>query len=326
MNESDRPIVVALSENLRGPDAEAVQAVSPRVKIAWVSPAGEPRDDVSEAQVLFRGGGMMPRGLRRLLPQMPHLRWIHTMGAGVDGDLTPEVVQSDVLLSRTRGLHCIPVSEWVLMQILAVSKRLPELVLAQERHEWKKVEVPVSLVGRTIGIVGYGEIGHCVNARARGFGFRVIGTRRHPRPTPELDAVYPADQLDRLLAEADYVVVLTPLTAETRGLIGAAQLRQMKPTAWLINVARGEVVDEAALIEALRGGRIAGAALDVFAQEPLPPDSPLWSLPNVLITPHSGGVSFPRFHQEIMAQFVDNLGRYVRGEPLANLVDKQAGY
>ncbi len=326
MNGSDKPVVVALSENLRGPDADAVQAVSPRVKIAWVSPAGEPRDDVSQAEVLFRGGGMMPPGLRRLLPLMPHLRWVHTMGAGVDGDLTPQIVGSDVLLSRTRGLHCVPVSEWVLMQILAVSKRLPELVRAQERHEWKKVDVPVSLVGRTIGIVGYGEIGGCVNARARGFGFRVVATRRHPRPAPELDALYPPDQLDRLLAESDYVVLLTPLTPETRGLIGATQLRQMKSTAWLINVARGEVVQEEALIEALREGWIAGAALDVFAREPLPPDSPLWSLPNVLITPHSGGVSFPRYHQEIMAQFVDNLGRYVRGEPLKNLVDKQAGY
>src|SRR4051794_2442519 len=150
------------------------------------------------------------------------------MGAGMDGDLTPEIKGSDILLSRTRGLHCISVSEWVLMQILAVSKRLPELVLAQARHEWSKVEVPASLIGRTIGIVGYGEIGQAVAARAKGFGFRLIATRRRPQPTAELDALYPADQLDRLLGESDYVVILTPLTPETRGLIGAAQLQAMK--------------------------------------------------------------------------------------------------
>jgi phosphoglycerate dehydrogenase-like enzyme len=326
VNQSDKPVVVVLSESLRGADADAVAAVSPRVRVAFVSPSGEPRDDVADAEVAFRGGGLMPPGLRRLLPRMPRLRWIHTLGAGVDGDLTPEVVASDVEVSRTRGLHCIPVSEWVLMQILAVSKRLPELVRAQEQHEWTKLEVPVSLIGRTIGIVGYGEIGQCVTARARGFGFRVVGTRRHARPAPELDAFYPLEQLDHLLAESDYVVILAPLTRESRGMIGAAQLGAMKPTAWLINVARGPVVQEAALVEALRAGTIAGAALDVFDQEPLPADNPLWSLPNVLITPHSSGVNFPRFHQETMAQFVDNLGRYVRGEPLANLVDKQAGY
>jgi phosphoglycerate dehydrogenase-like enzyme len=322
----DEPVVVALAEPLRGAPAERVAAVSPRIRIAWVTPAGEPRDDVSQVEVVYRGGGLMPAGLRRLLPQMPRLRWIHAMGAGVDGDLTPEVVRSDVIVTRTRGLHLIPVSEWVMLLILAASKRFPELVLAQQRHEWRKVPVPVSLVGRTIGIVGYGEIGQAIAARARGFGFRLIGVRRRPRPAPELDALYPVDQLQRLLAESDYVVLTTPLTPETRGMIGAAELRAMQPTAWLINVGRGEVVQEAALLQALHEGWIAGAALDVFSQEPLPPDHPLWSAPNVIITPHSGGVAHPAFAEETLQQFVDNLARYVRGEPLRNVVDKLAGY
>jgi phosphoglycerate dehydrogenase-like enzyme len=326
VNDTQKPVVVALAETLRGADADAVAAVSPRIKIAWVTPSGEARDDVSQAEVLYRGGGMMPPGLRRLLPLMPNLRWVHSMGAGMDGDLTPEIKNGDIQLSRTRGLHCISVSEWVLMQILAVSKRLPELVLAQHRHEWSKVEVPASLMGRTVGIVGYGEIGQAVAARAKGFGFRLAGTRRRALPAPELDALYPADQLDRLLAESDYVVILTPLTAETRGLIGAAQLKMMKRTAWLINVARGPVVVEADLIAALEDGTIAGAALDVFDKEPLPSDNPLWGLPNVLLSPHTSGINYPRMNDETMAQFLDNLGRYLRGEPLKNLVDKQAGY
>jgi phosphoglycerate dehydrogenase-like enzyme len=322
----DEPIVVALAESLRGAEADKVAAVSPRVRIAYVSNSGAPRDDVTGVQVVYRGGGLMPPGLRRLLPQMPRLRWIQTMGAGVDGDLTPQVVSGDVIVTRSRGLHNLPVSEWVMIQVLAVVKRLPELVLAQHEGRWAPVEVPVTIQGQTMGIVGYGEIGRSLVERARCFGLRLVGTRRRPLPAPELDALYPLDQLDRLLTESDYVVILTPLTPETRGLIGEAQLRVMKSTAWLVNVARGEVIDEAALIRALREHWIAGAALDVFAHEPLPPDSPFWKLPNVLITPHNGGVKHPSFSGEALDQFVENLGRFVRGEPLLNQVDKQAGY
>jgi phosphoglycerate dehydrogenase-like enzyme len=257
---------------------------------------------------------------------MPKLRWIHVMGAGVDGDLTPQVVNSDIIVTRTRGLHNLPVSEWVMLQMLAVTKRLPELVIAQHEGKWRPVEVPVTIQGRTMGIVGYGEIGQTLAVRARAFGLRVVGTRRHPRPAAELDALYPPNELDRLLQESDYVVLLTPLTPDTRGLIGEAQLRRMKTDAWLINVARGEVVQEEALLRALRERWIAGAALDVFRQEPLPADSPLWTLPNVLITPHNSGVRHPNFSAEALDQFLDNLGRYVRGEPLRNQVDKTAGY
>jgi phosphoglycerate dehydrogenase-like enzyme len=320
------PIVVALSDRLRGAPAEAVARVSPRIRIVWVSPAGEPLEDVSAAEVLYRGGGLMPPGLRRLLPHLPRLRWVHTMGAGVDGALTPEIVERDVILTRTRGLHDKPVSEWVLMLLLAVSKRLPELVLAQQARRWQPLDVPVTLVGRTVGLVGYGEIGRAIAARARGFGLRLIATRRRPQPAPELDALYPAEALPELLAQSDYVVICTPLTRETRGLIGERELRAMRPTAWLINVARGEIVQEDALLRALREGWIAGAALDVFSQEPLPPESPLWTAPNLLITPHNAGVRHPQFAAETLAQFIDNLGRYVRGEPLLNVVDKQAGY
>ncbi|HZU06796.1 MAG TPA: D-2-hydroxyacid dehydrogenase [Chloroflexota bacterium] len=322
----DAPIVVALSDRLRGAPAEAVARVSPRIRIVWVSPAGEPLEDVSAAEVLYRGGGLMPPGLRRLLPHLPRLRWVHTMGAGVDGDLAPELVERDVILTRTRGLHDKPVSEWVMMLLLAVSKRLPELVLAQQARRWQPLDVPVTLAGRTVGIVGYGEIGRAIAARARGFGLRLIATRRRPQPAPELDALYPAEALPELLAQSDYVVICTPLTRETRGLIGERELRAMRPTAWLINVARGEIVQEDALLRALREGWIAGAALDVFSQEPLPPESPLWTAPNLLITPHNAGVRHPQFAAETLAQFIDNLGRYVRGEPLQNVVDKQAGY
>src|SRR5205085_2716917 len=153
-------------EGLRGPAADRIAAVSPRVRIAWVSPSGEPQDDVSAAEVVYRGGGLMPPGLRRLMPGTPRLRWIHVMGAGVDGDLTPQVVNSEIVVTRTRGLHQLPVSEWVMLQILAVTKRLPELIVAQQQSKWLPLEIPVTIAGRTVGIVGYGEIGHAVAVRA----------------------------------------------------------------------------------------------------------------------------------------------------------------
>ncbi|HLI25674.1 MAG TPA: D-2-hydroxyacid dehydrogenase [Chloroflexota bacterium] len=322
----DQPVGVLLSEDYRGGEAERIAAVSPRVRLVWVGGDGEPQGDLSSVEVVFRAGPFLPAQLRRLLPRLPRLRWIHTMSAGVDAELVPEIVDSPVLVTRTRGLHHIPVSEWVLMQILAVSKRLPEFVRAQDARRWQPLDVPASLEGRTLGIVGYGEIGQAIARRARGFGFRLVGLRRRPQPAPELDALYGPDGLERLLAEADYVVVVTPLTPATRGLIGAPQLRAMRPTAWLINVGRGPVVDEAALLQALREGWIAGAALDVFDQEPLPADHPLWGFPNVLLTPHNSGVRPHQFRAEIVDQFVANLRRYLAGEPLQHQVDKAAGY
>ncbi|MBX5491193.1 MAG: D-2-hydroxyacid dehydrogenase [Chloroflexi bacterium] len=321
-----QPVVVLLSEVFRGPEAERITAVSPRVRLVWVDRNGEPQDDPAAVEVVFRAGALSPAVLQRLLPRLPRLRWIHTMSAGVDAELVPEIVNSPVIVTRTRGLHHIPVSEWVLMQILAVSKRLPEFVRAQAEHRWLPLDVPASLEGRTIGIVGYGEIGQAVARRARGFGFRLVGVRRRPQPAPELDALYGLEGLPQLLGESDYVVVATPLTPETRGLIGAVQLRAMRPTAWLVNVGRGPVVDEAALLQALGEGWIAGAALDVFDQEPLPPEHPLWGLPNVLITPHNSGVRPNQFRAEVLTQFVTNLRRYLAGEPLLNQIDKVAGY
>ncbi len=322
----ESPIVVALSDGLREEIDGRLITLSPRLRVAWVSAAGEPHDDVSAAEVLFRGGGLTPRGVRRLLPLMPRLRWLHVAGAGVDSDLVPSVVEGDVIVTRTRGNHPRPMSEWVMMQILAVTKRLPEFMRAQTASEWRPLDVPYTISGRTLGIIGYGEIGQALAVRARAFGMRVVGLRRHPRPAAELDACYGPAQLDTLLAESDYVALLTPLTPETRGLIGAAQLAAMKPTAWLINLARGEVTDEAALLRALQDGTLAGAALDVFTEEPLPATSPFWRLPNVLLTPHNAGVKDPAVAAMAVDQFLENLGRYARGEPPRNQVDKRAGY
>ena len=182
------------------------------------------------------------------------------------------------------------------------------------------------LKGKTLGIVGLGRIGSAVARRAKAFDMRVIATRRRPeRLSKDVDEVRGAEALPWLLGESDYVVLCTALTSETRHLIGAEQLRLMKRTAYLMNVGRGGLIDEGALVEALNGGEIAGAGLDVFEEEPLPPDSQLWDMPKVMITPHRAGDS-PRSHERFMALFCENLQRYVAGEALLNVVDKEAGY
>src|SRR5205085_2841984 len=155
--------------------------VSPRVRIAWVSAGGEPRDDVADVQVIYRGGKLTSAGLQRLVPLTPRLRWIHVMGAGVDADLSPEILRREVVVTRARGSHPRPMSEWVMLQILAVTKRLPDFLRAQEAGQWRPLAVPLTLDGRTLGIVGYGEIGQALAVRARAFGLRIVGVRRQPR-------------------------------------------------------------------------------------------------------------------------------------------------
>jgi len=198
--------------------------------------------------------------------------------------------------------------------------------LAGEWEGWEGRRSSGELCGKTLGIVGLGGIGSEVAKRAKAFGMRVIATRRRPDRRSEFaDEVRGADELGWLLGESDFVAVCSALTHETRHLIGAEELKRMKATAYLINIGRGGLVDEGALVAALRGGEIAGAGLDVFEREPLPSESPLWEMPNVMITPHDAGSS-PRSHERLMEVFLENLRRYVAGEPLLNVVDKRAGY
>lgn len=266
------------------------------------------------------------------LKRAPRLKWVHSSAAGVGGLLTPEMVASDVVVTNTRGAHAVVMAEHVIMMMLAMTRRLPAAVKAQKERRWVQREIyedaPVFIMrGRRMGLIGLGAIGSEVARLAVGIGMRVSAVRKHvdaPRPDG-VDRVYPPDQLDRLLAESDVVVLCPPLTRETRGLIGARELKLMKPTALLINVGRGKLIDEAALIEELRRNTIAGAGLDVVAKEPLDPASPLWTLDNVLLTPH---VSTARhdFWEAVVDLFAKNLERFRAGEPLANIVDKRAGY
>ena len=257
------------------------------------------------------------------------LRWVHSPAAGVGGMLFPGMKESGVLLTNSRGMSAAAVAEHALMLMLASARRLPEAVLAQAGRRWICNDLAglPTLRGLTVAIIGLGAIGRELARTTAALGMTVIGTRRETgEPVPEgVSEAFGPDDLRLVLPRADFVVLTAPLTAETRGLIGARELRLMKPSARLVNVGRGRLVDESALIRALERREIAGAALDVVEHEPLGEASPLWSLPTAIVTPHVGG--FRADYWEAAVQlFAGNLERYLKGEPLANIVDKMAEY
>ena len=261
------------------------------------------------------------------------LRWIHSPSAAVHQFMFPEFVNSDVLLTNSREVHGPVVAEHVMALIFALAKKIPEAARFQQKHEWGQESIVnegrrlQELAGSTLGLIGVGSIGERVAKMAAAMGMRVIAAREHvEKGCPEgVEQVFAVSDLDRLLGQSDFVVVAVPLTSATERLINAARLAAMKSSACLINVGRGAQVDEIALADALRSRRIAGAALDVFEEEPPPPDSPLWSLDNLLITPHTAGLTDKLWtrHYEL---FSENLRRYLAHQPLLYLVDKRKGY
>lgn len=260
------------------------------------------------------------------------LRWIHSPAAAVHQLMFPELVVSDVILTNAREVHGPVVAEHVMAQIFGLAKRLSSAMRLQQRHTWGQQAMweehprPREVAGATLGLVGLGSIGREVVRLASAIGMRVIAVREHPEKGSDgAESIFGPAQLDEMLAQADYVVLAAPLTSSTRALIGTAQLSRMKPDACLINVSRGPLVDEDALAEALRAGKIGGAALDVFSKEPLPPDSPLWDLDNLLITPHTAALT-EKLWQRHYALVSENLRRYLAGQPLLAVVDKQRGY
>lgn len=327
------PIPAALIEHVR--------AVSPRLQVEHRT--ARSADDVGdlwrEVEVLYT------TGLAPTPEAAPALRWVQGHFAGADSFLHQHpALLKQATLTTASGVHAPNMSEYILMMMLAWAHHLPRMVEYQKRVEWPKdrwaLFAPRELRGGTLGIIGYGSIGRETARLARAFGMRVLATKRHHQrvaedgwglsgvgdPTLEnVDRLYPVEALRELLAECDYVALTVPLSPETRGMMGAAEFKAMKSDALLINVARGGVVEEAALIEALRSGTIGGAALDVFAQEPLPSDNPLWTLPNVILSPHVSGFT-PEYDARAMALFAENLRRYVAGEALLNVVELGRGY
>ena len=334
------PLAIAvspiLSARVRPQDLERIQEAAPGSRIVNLSVEGLADGPVDDVEVLLRGW-LVAEAFDRLLVRAPHLTWVHTATSGVERALTPAALARDVLVTNARGVFSRPIAEHVLLMILAISRHLPDLVELQRERTWQPLEGR-ELRELTIGIVGYGSLGRSVASLASAFGSRVIAMRRRPDAPadgpgdgdefpvqPRLDRVIGPERLHELLAESDVVVLAAPLTAETEGMIDEAALAAMKRDAWLINVARGRLIDDTALIRALRDHRIGGAALDTFRDEPLPQTSPYWELPNVILTPHTAWSS-ARVLDRSIELFCDNLVRFSRGEPLRNVVDPEAGY
>jgi len=317
---------------------ERVRQLSPRISLSLVVGEAQFLENLPEAEVVV----IWPRPFDLSLAH--RLKWVQLISAGLDRLVGHPIMESDIIIITTAsGIHATPVAEYVLALMLTFSRRLRDIWRLQERREWP--EDPWEslggdeLRGKTVGILGYGSIGREVGHLCKTFGMRVLATdsalemedkgyRTPGTGDPKgmlLDRLFPPPQLKEMVKECDFFIVAVPLTPETEGMVGREELKAMKRNAYLLNISRGRVVDEEALIETLKEGWIGGAGLDVFAQEPLPQESELWGLNNVILSPHISA-NTPHYQERFAELFCENLRRYLVGEELLNVVDKKQGY
>jgi phosphoglycerate dehydrogenase-like enzyme len=297
------------------PDAEYVVAADEE---SWRKVRGR-------AEAVIGGGAPAAEDL----DAAPKLRWIQATSAGVEAFMTPELAGRDLVLTNFSGIHATNIADHVLALIFAFARDLKTLLGRQARHEWPEGDDALTTFepsGQTLGIVGLGDIGEVLAQKAHGLGMRVLALQRHPyNPPPSIDRVLTGDELPELLKESEHVVLCLPLTDATRHIIGREELGQMRRGAYLYNIGRGGLIDQEALMEALRDGRLAGAGLDVTDPEPLPADSPLWDLPNVLVTGHTAAAT-PKLWERGIELVLDNVRRFLSDEELRNVVNTKAGY
>jgi len=260
---------------------------------------------------IFMGFG--PQVGKEFFRDTPKLKWVHSLGTGTDGITDSPFLGKDVIVTATRGIHGVPMSEMAFLMMLAFNRDLRRIERQRNEQKWERYP-GMLLDGKTVGILGLGAIAEDMAPRFKAFGMRVVGISRTNRPVPGFDRIYSRAEIAQAAAELDYFVLLVPLEADTRNIVNDAVLSAMKPSAFLINLARGGVLDEDALLRALNGNRIAGAALDALAKEPLPADNPLWTLPNVYITPHIGGFC-DTYVRDAAMQFEQSLAHYMAGKP-----------
>jgi phosphoglycerate dehydrogenase-like enzyme len=313
----------------RFPDwlADAIRHRYPEMTVVHLPDYSRLDEEIKEADI-FCGFSLRPEQVAAAR----RLKWIHCLAAGVNQLMRDDLRRSPVVITNSRHVHAVAMAEHTLGLILALARRLPSAARYQAEKHWAQQDIwneqphPMEINGRALVIVGYGAIGQELAKRARACGMRVVGVKRDPtRGGEHADRVVAAAELPAALAEADFVVLAVPLTPEAEHAFGPAHFGAMKKTAYFINVGRGALVDEKALVAALQERIIAGAAIDVAETEPLPPESPLWSAPNLFITPHLAGVSERLWHRHA-ALLLDNLERYFAGRELLNVVDKERGY
>ena len=319
---------------------DKIRDVSPNLTIEQRTlPNGRwPEDWTTDAEIYYAYGAVPP------LSQAPNLQWVQAHYAGVDSLEGSELWQSDTLITTASGVHATNMAQYAMTQILAWAQRVPNWFDYKQTKSWGESRwdtfVPQELRGKTLGILGYGSIGRELARLAKPFGFEILVTKRDAKQMVDSgynatglgdpegllpDRIYPAEATRSMVAECDFVVITLPLTSRTRSLIDAEMLKTMKPTAFLINVGRGAIINEPDLVRGLRKGWLAGAGLDVYETEPLPDDSPLWEMDNVIMTPHISGFT-PHYDDRATDIFAENLRRYLAGEPLLNLVNRTEGY
>lgn len=311
---------ILVSFNLDEEYVERIRSYLPGTDVKRSSDPSVLLSEIHDAEVLLAG-----RFNTEMFAAAKRLKWVQAIAAGVDRFLFPEFVSSDVILTNARGVHPAQVSDHVLALILAFSRKLGRFMKSQYARKWTRLQCE-ELQGKVLGIVGLGAIGKEIARKAKCFGMRVLAVDRDVAvPPTSVDELLKPPALSTLLKQSDFVALSVPLTRETEGLIGELELTTMKREAILINVSRGRIVREKALVRALREGKIGGAGLDVFEEEPLPPSSELWCMENVIITPHVAG-STPHYWAKVCDIFCENLKRYASGQPLINVIDKKAGY
>ncbi|NOZ50804.1 MAG: D-2-hydroxyacid dehydrogenase [Chloroflexi bacterium] len=337
-----KPITLLSLVNFSEAQLQRLRSISPRLEVHQVPHASVddlPPELVADVEILYGWGKSVVQAHR-----FPRLRWLQSHSAGIDFLQETPVWRRDVLISSLNGVHAAPMAEYVLTMMLAFRWRLPLMRQLQTQRQWPEdrwqLFAQPELREMTVGIVGYGAIGRELGRLARGLGMRVLATNRAGQRTPfagycqpgtgDADALIPerlyaTRDLTQMLPQCDFVALLAPLTAQTRHWFSAEIFAAMKPGAVFINLSRGGLVVEPDLVAALQSGHLGGAGLDVFAQEPLPAGSPLWSMPNVIISPHVSGFT-PHYDDRAIELFSENLRRYLQGQPLLNQVDRQRGY
>jgi phosphoglycerate dehydrogenase-like enzyme len=318
-DERDQGLIAVTGGDVRRPDLELIRSAAAGREVRFYPSRAELEAEVELAEVV--AGPLSPDGFARA----GRLRWLHSWVAGVDGLLFPELVASDVVVTNVRGNGAAPLAEHAIWLMLTLNRRALSWIDAQRERRWDRTFDRGELSGLTCGIIGLGMAGQELALKCRAFHMRVLGVRRTPKPTSNVDEVFGPSMLGEVLPRCDFVVVAAPRTIETRGMLGMAEFRSMKRTAFYICISRGGIADDAALLRALNEGWIAGAGLDAHTTEPLPPQSPFWEAPNTIVTPHNAA-SGRAVRERGIAIFVENLRRYVAGEPLGNMVDKRAGY
>jgi phosphoglycerate dehydrogenase-like enzyme len=308
------------------PNLERLRDLGPEVTVTFAGKTSDLGPKIADARVLFLWS-VNREELKRAVAAAPHLAWIHSRMAGLDAILSPELIESGIPLTNGSGSFSQSLGEFVMCGALYFAKDVPRMLRSKAERHWDMFDV-LELSRQTMGIVGHGDIGRAIARRAKAFGMKVLALRRDITPRAgdeDIDTVYANSDLHKMLPLCDYVVAAAPLTPQTRHLIGTAEFALMKPEAIVMNVGRGPVIDEAAMVAALQADQIRGAALDVVEVEPLPGDSPLWAMENVLLSFHTADHT-AAWLDDAVSLFIDQFRLWQKGEPLKNVVDKRAGY